>query len=191
MVYMEYGQQMMNVFYFKQSTPFDETTLDALAVEVATAWAAQFKPLQSNVLTLEYVEATALDTEPGPQVTFSVATAGTNSSTAPAPSNVTLAVKFASGLTGRSTRGRMFWLGLTVGQLGSDLVNTSDATAIKAAVVNFFGAIFAAVAASHSIVSYCSAGAWRTTALVTPVQFYLLTDNAIDSQRRRLLGRGR
>jgi len=40
------------------------------------------------------------------------------------------------------------------------------------------------------VVSYYNSGAWRTTAVATPIINFGFADLAIDSQRRRLVGRG-
>jgi hypothetical protein len=40
------------------------------------------------------------------------------------------------------------------------------------------------------VVSYYNNGAWRLTATITPIISFAFADLAIDSQRRRLPGRG-
>lgn len=189
MVYTSSGQENMNVFYFKGDTPFDAAALSTLADEVHTAWTARFKPLQDGNVTLNYIEATALDSDSAPQVTALVGTGGTLTGTS-LPGSVTIAVKFATGNTGRSKRGRMYWIGLTESEIDQNVVTSTFASNLLTAVTGFFDDIITATGYTHVIVSYCGDGAWRTTALITPVLSYLLTDNNIDNQRRRLQGRG-
>lgn len=189
MVYLSNGSVVMNVFYWKGDAPLIAADLSGLVDEVHTAWVANIKPRIINTTTLQYIEATALDTEPGPQVTATYNEAGGNTGTA-APNNVTLAIKFASGLTGRSSHGRMYWIGFSTSQISGDTVNPTTAAAMVTAVSTFFDAVETAVGLTHQIVSYCHAGAWRTTGVTTPVLSYLVTDDNLDSQRRRLAGRG-
>jgi len=189
MVYTSSGQENMNVFYFKGDIPFDAAALSTLADEVHIAWTARFKPLVDGNVTLNFIEATALDSDTAPQVTALVNESGTITGTS-LPGSVTIAVKFATGSTGRSKRGRMFWIGLTESQIDQNIITSGFASTLLTAISNFFDDIITATGYTHVIVSYCADGVWRTTALVTPVISYLLTDHFIDSQRRRLQGRG-
>lgn len=189
MVYTLYGQSVMNVFYFQGDTPFDSAALSALCDEVHTAWVSRFKPLQSTVVELNYIEATALDTDSGAQITLPVNELGTNSGVA-MPGGSAFAIKFASGFSGRSRRGRMYWIQLNISSVDGDTVNDTAAGLIQTAVSNFFDDITTALGVIHVVVSYCNEGAWRTTAVNTPILLYVLTDHNIDSQRRRLAGRG-
>lgn len=188
-VYSLFGQVVMNVLYWRGTAPLETTELDDLANAVITAWTDNLKPLVTNQMSLQYVEATALDSESAPQRTISSGAVG-DSTDPPSPGNVTWATKFSTGLTGRSNRGRMFLVGLTDGAVDGNTIASLAVANFQAAIIGFFQDIETATGLTHVVVSYCNNGSWRTTAVVNPVLSYLWTDNFVDSQRRRLTGRG-
>ena len=191
MVYLLDGQTVMNVFYFLASAPMVYSDLTNLASEVLSAWQAQLKPQQPEELTLSYIEATSLDAADAFQYVLPVNEAGTNGTSAVLPNNVTLSISFKTGVTGRSNRGRMYWLQLAEGQVVKSTVSPIFLATLMTKIEDFFDAIETGTSTFHSIVSYCNDGTWRTTASVLPVESYVTVDTNIDSQRRRLPGRGR
>jgi len=189
MVYSYLGEEVMNVFYWKGDAPLIASDLSGLVDEVHTAWAANQKAHQLTGLTLLFIEATALDTDGGAQVTLPVNETGIIAG-AGYPGGVTIAIKFSSGLSGRSNRGRMYWTGIGESQASGNVLLDAVATAFVADMTNFFDAVETATGLTHVVVSYCNDGAWRTTGVATPIISYLLVDKNLDSQRRRLAGRG-
>jgi len=143
----------------------------------------------SSTVTLERVTATALDTDAGAYAEVTSGSAGGNTGAA-MPSGVTIALKFFSGLTGRSQRGRMYLVGLSDGAVSGDQITDAAAAAFLVAWGDFFDSVATDESVLHVIVSYCNAGAWRTTAQNTDVAAVVLVDKNLDSQRRRLAGRG-
>jgi hypothetical protein len=105
------------------------------------------------------------------------------------PGNVTIAIKRASGLTGRSARGRTFWIGLPVDQLDTNknTVIQADADAIVAAVdevrLDIIEQGWVPV-----IVSRFSLGVKRDEGETFEWLASSIVDREVDSQRRRLLG---
>jgi hypothetical protein len=104
------------------------------------------------------------------------------------PDNVTLSIKKSSGLTGRTARGRLYWIGTHALDIASNENSyvAASVTAIEAAV----DAIRVAIAATvwtPSIVSRFASGVKRPTG----VAFTWIASNAVnqnvDSQRRRLI----
>ena len=103
------------------------------------------------------------------------------------PNSVTIAIQRNSGLTGRSSRGRVFWLGLTSDQLTADenFVIAATVTSIVAAV----DAIRAQIAGSGwnpVIVSRFTGGAKRTEGVTFPWINTLAVDARVDSRRDRM-----
>jgi hypothetical protein len=107
------------------------------------------------------------------------------------PNNVSIAVSLRSGLTGRSARGRWFWYGITEGQVDANTMNVAAISIIDAAITNLREDIIG-LGFQWVIVSYVANGAPRPGG---PVYFIVTTitivDSTVDSQRRRLPGRGR
>lgn len=189
MVYDYLGQQVENVVYFQKGSPFDAASLAALNAEIHTAWNTTIKLHQQTGLAFLFVESTALDAAAGAQDTLAIA--GNGVIAGPGyPGSVTIAIKFATGTSGRSSRGRYYWPGIAESQATGNLLNTAVATAFVADLQAFFATIEAALTVDHVVVSYCNNNVWRTTAVATKVLNYLLVDSALDNQRRRLAGRG-
>jgi len=103
--------------------------------------------------------------------------------------NVALAIKFGTGLSGRSHRGRVYLAGLPENAVTGNEITPTYRTTLVTAVANFAGGVTGIMDAAHVIVSTCQDGAWLTNAEVTPVNSYS-ADVYVDSQRRRLTGRG-
>lgn len=189
MVYSSNGSEVMNVLHFRQVGAYDASALVALNEAAKTAWETHIKPRQTGTCQLLYLESTAIDVDGGAQDTLDVNEAGTATGEA-APNNVTQAIKFTTGFTGRSSRGRLYFIGLNKAAVSGDQVTDATIAANISAYEDFFADIQAAVDSNHVIVSYCNDGAWRTSAAVLNVTGYLSSDKNVDSQRRRLAGRG-
>jgi len=191
LIVLEHGQRMENVVHLRKADGWSESEIRLLAEAAVTKWITYFAPLISNDVFLVLTRATDLsaensfgyEKEPDETTQGEVAVAGL-------PGNVTVATKFASGLTGRSQRGRAFWIGLTELQVTGNHLVDPMASNISTAWENFFIGIAAEIdGAEHVVVSYCHNGAWRTTAQVTAVTSYV-TESNTDSMRGRLTGRG-
>lgn len=109
--------------------------------------------------------------------------------------SVTVAIKFATGLSGRSYRGRAYWIGLPVNEVDTNgLIVASRVTAIIAAYNTLKAALTTAgytlvVCSKYSGVDYSTGrrkAIPRATGLNTPVTS-ITADNYVDSQRRRLI----
>lgn len=102
-------------------------------------------------------------------------------------SQVTFAVKFGSGLTGRSARGRAFWCGLGTLMLeaNENILTTSAANGIRDAW-EALGNQVLVTGWTHVIVSRVSGGTKRPTGIFFPVTQYSYTDRRVDTQRKRL-----
>jgi hypothetical protein len=137
-----------------------------------------------------YVKSIA--TQPGPEATFSAGLPAPGSLGDPAlPNNVTVAASLRSNLTGRSARGRWYWQGLTEPQVTGNAIAAGVLTSIDAALTNLQSSIDGAGFA-WVIVSFFTNNAPRVGG---PVYFTVVdivfVDDVVDSQRRRLPGRGR
>jgi len=189
MVYSYLGQELQNVWYFQGDAPLLAADLSGLVDEIHTAWAATMKGHLTTGTELLFIEATALDSDSAPQVTLPVNESGVIAGPA-YPGSVTLAIKFGSGTSGRSARGRMYWPGMAESQASGNQVLDAVVTAMVSDVSTLFDDVLTATGLTHVITSYCHDKAWRTTAVNFPVITYLATDKNVDSQRRRLAGRG-
>lgn len=105
------------------------------------------------------------------------------------PMSVTLAFKFATGVAGRSYRGRLYFVGLGEASVSGDYVATADANSIRDALVALNAAMHTA-GYELVVVSRFHDGAPRSSAVVTPVTSISYVDLRVDTQRRRLAGVG-
>lgn len=108
----------------------------------------------------------------------------------PLPNNAAFCVKRSSGLTGRSARGRVYIGGLTTSMM--DSTNTVLSTFSDGLVdaLNLLCDPAFATDWQHVVWSYSHDGAPRGTAFPYGLDQYVAVNLILDSQRRRLPGRG-
>jgi len=184
------GQQCANVFHVRADTPSDVSTLEGITTVFYNWWNTNVKPKQHSACVLERIVATNLDDISGPQFirTAGLPASGTNGSAA-LSNNVTIATTLTTSRIGRSFRGRSYWCGLTP----DDLLDVNHITLAAAAALSAaFDLLIEALATNGTplaILSLVANGAPRSEGVLTNVTA-VHTDNTIDSQRRRLPGRG-
>lgn len=186
------GQLCENTLYFLYTTtPGSEDLID-LATYLK-GWRATFlKPIQGAHCLLREVYCTSLVSATSPTGAWveNPPDAGTYSGT-PLPNNVTVAVSFRTEGRGKSSRGRNYALGLTETALSSTLGQS-----VQAAYAEDLLAAYEELINNPPtdwnwvIVSRYTEGAPRASGLYIPVTSVILADSTIDSQRRRLPGRG-
>lgn len=186
------GQQVENTLYFLfPSTPGSADLLD-LATYCRGWRDVSLKPIQGSHCLLREVYAVSLTSATAPTATYveSPAEPGDYTGT-PLPNNVTIAVSFRTEGRGRSSRGRNFALGLTETALSSTLGQTVQST-YEADLIAAYQELIDTPPTDLTwvVVSRYTDGAPRTTGIYIPITSVILTDTTIDSQRRRLPGRG-
>jgi hypothetical protein len=191
MVYTFQGQYAENVFYFRDVDGWTADKLGTLNNKLFLAWQTHIRTTQSSALTLTKLKATDVSVEGGAYNELAPTSGNVGTEAAPPTAlGSTVAIKFATGLSGRSNRGRMFFIGLTEDATNGNLLTTGYGASLAGAYSALFADVLSGTpGAQHVVVSYCHNGAWRTTAVVNDVTAYS-ADDIIDSQRRRLTGRG-
>lgn len=186
------GSLTMNRIHVNVLHTPTSSDLATLVSELAGWWIDNVAPLVNVSLELREVYAKSLASQPGPEATFSEGLPVTGSLSGEAlPANCSLAVSLRSNVTGRSSRGRWFWQGFEEGQSNGSLISSGILTSIDQALTNLRSDIID-LGFIWVIVSYRHDNAPRVGG---PVYFNVLDitiiDNVVDSQRRRLPGRGR
>jgi hypothetical protein len=181
-----------NRFHVRKGAPYSAADLTAVRT-IFDSWDnVTGKSLRHAGTFLARIKSTALDSigSPFEDFTLAAARAGTSGSSS-LPNNATIAVKLATGLTGRSQRGRIYIIGVSVGHLqtGSQLITNTYATALTGGL-NTLMTNLATGGHTLGVLSYRENGAWRVAGKFTPATGWTLADNVMDSQRRRLPGRG-
>jgi len=176
---------------FSQAGAWGASEINQLAVDVADAFVTNALPFMASNYVYEQTVATGLRTDPDVTATSDTAsgTPGGSLVVAP-PNNVTLAISFRTGLTGRSARGRNFWPGLV-----ASTVTDNEVSAVAAnQIAGWYEASFLPPGGISDwtwvVISRFSGGAPRVSGIVTPITQVVIVDTVVDSQRMRLPGRG-
>jgi hypothetical protein len=190
------SQQVENTLWFAGTTEPDAPSLVTLANNVAGWWIDNYAPLVGAEVILREVYVSSQHSADGPTSTFvpPVTTTGAISEEV-MPNNVALTVSFRTAFRGRSRRGRNYVVGLVQSQV---VVNTITA-AVAASWIDAYEAVGTAVsgtgftwvvASRFSGVDADGRPIPRAEGIVTPVSAVVIVDRIVDSQRRRLPGRG-
>lgn len=187
------GQQTINDLYFRHTTgPIAAADLQALTSALA-AWAIGFyAPVLNEAWSGVQVTARDLTSLIGfSAVSGLTGTVGGVAGEA-APNNCTMAVSFRSAFAGRSFRGRNYVPCLTNSQITGNDIDSTWADAVVAAYAELlFGGGSLPAGWVWVVVSRFTLGAPRVTGIFNEVFSVLVSDLTVDSQRRRLPGRGK
>ena len=190
-IYTSNGEFVQNSFYAKFPGVYALADLEDLAagidLQVDGTWKAQQVAeavyVRTEVRGLAFEnDIIAIDnTNNGPGVHL----------TAPLPNNVTLTIKKTSGLTGRSARGRTYWIGCPSGELNpanENLFKTTYVTDVVAAVDGIRAQTIVRVPWQPVLVSRFASGVQRSEGKTFPWIGSSNVDVTVDSQRGRLPG---
>lgn len=185
------GEEVENVLHFRTAGTPTLADLAAVAEGVEDWWVTNMAPIVPNAVVYREVYATDQTSQTGATFTASGAagtTGGVNQTEE--PNNVTIAISLRTAFRGRSFRGRIYHIGLGQLQIADNEVIPSVLTQLNAAYsqllqsANFGGAALA-------VASRYSNNAPRILGISTEVTDIVIADPVVDSQRRRLPGRGR
>lgn len=178
-------EKVENTFHYRVAGTITRTVLHNMAQTYVT-WFAAHASLFSNTTGLILIYLRDLSSASGFTLDFTPATTTDGSRTSTAlPNNATIAVKRETGLAGRKNRGRVYWVGLTQDMLSNPnqiILGTGAAlaTALDALRTQELSDNGATEVILH-----------RALGTGTDVAGYVLSDQTIDSQRRRLPGHNR
>lgn len=184
------GQRITNTIHVDSPAEWTFSRLTDLGGLLASWLNVDYMPLLSSAYALDGVQLDSLASinAPGAFEVFNPLIVGGN--TAPAlPNNVALCVAGKTGFRGRSARGRWFVAGLTEQQVTGSRVSS----ATRAALVEQFAELRNQLIAQNMrpvVYSTTTLGNPRPIGVVFPIQEWAIIDDVVDSQRRRLPGRG-
>ncbi|AYP28975.1 MAG: hypothetical protein [Circular genetic element sp.] len=190
LLYGQQGQFVENVLHYKSLAPATEADLNALCAEFVNQWTTFLRPLTVSTAFLTSIKATSLDSEfaPGIEYTTGLPLAGTGA-IPELPMNVTCAVRFLTALRGRSYRGRAYHIGLRQSFVNGSNLTSTFRTDLRNAWIGLMS-IESSPVFAQCVVSRYSDGALRAEGIATDVT-NVQVEGTVDSQRRRLPGRGR
>lgn len=182
-------QKVENTLFFQGSSTVDAAELTALGDALVSWFETNVQPLQSSEVLLREIYLTDLTSESALTHTRPVVPNTPGGTSSPSlPNNVSLTVSFRSAGRGRFSRGRNYFVGLSEGQVVNNAVSLAFADDLALA----YQALLTALPAGWTWVvcsRYTAAGP-RVAGFNSPVVAALVVDNVVDSQRRRLPGRG-
>lgn len=186
------GQQVENLLYFFSTVEPGQQDLKDLADGVKEYWQTNMLPLMSNQVAFLLAEVQKCEPVPAETASASADLPNTGGDTNPSmPNSTSITITFRTGLSGRSYRGRNFWLGLTE----PNVVNSYVEPTLVASVVGAYNGMVgndAVVTGWHwGVYSQYHNGVPRETGLFTSITNATVIDYVVDSQRRRLPGRGK
>jgi hypothetical protein len=185
-------QQVENTLYFQADNPIDDAAVDDL-MSVFSGWVGSEYPDQKcEAYKGTELLITDLTTESGLQRSVDISYIVGSVEGSALPNNSAFAVSFRTGLRGRSYRGRNYAMAIPISaQEGINQVTTAYRDAVVGNYANLLELDFSSVGWTWVVVSRFLDNAPRSIAEVTPVTSVIATDLTLDSQRRRLPGRGR
>jgi len=185
------NEQCISTFHVKTDAAWSAEFVENLA-NVCVQWFQLIgRDVMSEQVTLISVQVRDLSTEFAAYFEAFPVVDNVGTLTSPSlPMNVALAVKWTTGLTGRSTRGRTFHPGLTE----ADAVNGTIVEASRLAIVAAYRALFEGINAEDSdwhmsVLSRVQDGVPLAEAIAYEI-LDLGADTLLDSMRKRLVGRG-
>lgn len=181
----ESNDMLLNVFHV--STPDAPTDGDVAAIaDVVKTWnEGQYRNVWAENISSDRVVVTDVSAVDSYQTEVPSNTSGGLIGEA-VPSNVTLAVKKSTGKRGRANRGDWYTWPCTNNQLET-LDSNLFLESHRDACVTVLNALLAALLDA----GYPMVVASEATGGTREVKTFVATDRAVDSQRRRLRGRGR
>ncbi len=133
-IYSQNSVVMQNSFYGFHPGGYSLGDLQALADDIDTAVPILWLPRQTVDATYLRTEVRGLANENDLVAEADAGSAVGDDAFGGLPNSVTCAIKKSSGLTGRSARGRVYWIGMPKDKLEAADENTIDTTFVAALV---------------------------------------------------------
>lgn len=189
MIFTQNGITVQNVFYAEKTGGYVLSDLEDLASAVDLQWQGTWRDQQPDEVTYLRTEVRGLAEENDLVAIDSFSTNnGTHVGDA-MPNNVTFSVKKVSGLTGRSARGRTYWIGVPRTELTAADENEIESDYV-AEMITSVDSIRTAIGGVSTwepvLVSRFKDGAARAEGVTFPWIGTTSVDNRIDTQRGRL-----
>ena len=183
------GQAVVLTAHFRKAG-FNVADMGALADVVQGWWVGSARANMSNTIAISKVGVQDLREADAPYVELPIETDQAGSvAQASVPNNVALCVSLSGGYSGRSRRGRSYFPAIPVSGLADSNNVTSSVRNNIVGVIAYLGTLALAEGWQHVVASRFTGGAPRTVGITTPITSYF-AGTILDSQRRRLAGRG-
>jgi len=193
LIYTWQGETVENVLHYLPDVALSSALMGELASLLVTQWASDFQALMPTTLSLVNVRMTNLSAADADGFDWGIGLplvgTRTGTGTDSLPNSIALCITKVTAFRGRTRRGRIYHPGLAENQVVGNAVAVTSLPAILAAYADLIELVTAGATWNMQVISRRLNNDWRVEALVTPV-VSMRTDGVIDSQRRRLPGRG-
>lgn len=195
MFFTHNSQQVENVYHVTFAANPTVTDLQAMAAIFVSWWNTNMKAKVRAETVLTAIKATDISSQTGPSITTAAGLplTGTFASGGPIANSNTVAVKWLTDFRGRSFRGRTYHVGLHASSLvtNAQSITTTEVTNLQTAYNALVTAVAAYATGTHlTVVSFVTGGVNRAQGLPSTITTCQI-DATLDSQRRRLPGRGK
>lgn len=186
-----HGQRVENTLYFRLVGGFGAAEVVDLWNHLLTWWTSDFSVPLSADLTLTGGKITDLSTDTSPAYVYTAPTpnpAGGSSNPA-LPGNVSIVASFRTSGRGRSSRGRNYVAGLTEPSVTGNTLDAATIASLQTSYSHIAGLAFDNPW-EWGVFSRIHLGAPRVAGVFQLITSTVIVDPYVDSQRRRLTGRG-
>ena len=199
-IYEMDNQIVENTLYYERTTSVDLESINDLLTAINTTIQASLLPFLGNTIKLIRLVGTLLDAADSLAAVLAVSppVAGGAAGEA-APNNVSITMSLRTANRGRSFRGRNYIPGIPRDLIDENEVGSGSVAAYEDAYSALMDAgadfgfqqVVVSRYSGFTIVDGKKKPTPRTTGITTPVTSAFVVDSTVDSQRRRLPGRGR
>lgn len=186
-----FGQKVENTLYFRKLGGSSIAQAVGLMNDLELWWTTLLSDYLSEDISLRELNVTDLSSASGYSVSQATPTPNPKGAIAAAglPGSVAICVSFRTPNRGRSFRGRNYVAGLAETTVAG---NELDATRVAGILGSYQGlpSMIVTTPWDWVVVSRESGGVDRVTGLSTEITSVVIVDDFVDSQRRRLTGRG-
>ena len=185
------GQICQNVLHYLVDEGVDPTIQAGIGADLAAWFDDSMQPLVVDTLSLIEVRLSDLTSEFAPGASWSggLPLVGSLAGGLSMPNNVSIVMTKRTDFRGRSFRGRIYHVGLSENQVTANNIVPATLTSLLAAYAELMTVTVGAETYPLCVVSRYQGGEPRVTGIATPVTA-ITSDGIVDSQRRRLPGRG-
>lgn len=188
-IYTYNGETVQNVFYAEMSGGYTLANVQELADEVDIAVGENWLDIQPPEAVYQRIEVRGLEFQNDVFATANLNTGPGEDLSSALPNNVTISIKKTSGLTGRSARGRTYWIGIPQSQITASNENIL-ASAFIAEVEVEVGRIRTRINTTGTweavLVSRFTNGAERPVGVTFVWTSTVCVNAVVDTQRGRL-----
>lgn len=192
LVYLWDGQVCATVLHYAKASPWTLDHMDELGDGIVAKWGAFMPGRMAPTIAWTGIKMTDLSSQVGPVLNYqgTLPKVGVNGNPS-MPNSIALCVTKRTALRGRSYRGRIYHPGLVENDVTGNTVDSTIAGLIANAYENLIS-INLPVSIDEAIMVVASRkqnGDWLAEGIATPVT-HMDVNLTVDSQRRRLPGRG-